>query len=73
MALAENIKVKRTEKNISMEELSGIVGVSKMTISRYESGKKIPELYNAIRLAKALGTTVEELAETQAAQTAPKK
>lgn len=73
MALAENIKAKRTEKNISMEELSGIVGVSKMTISRYESGKKIPELYNAIRLAKALGTTVEELAETQAAQTAPKQ
>lgn len=73
MALAENIKAKRTEKNISMEELSGIVGVSKMTISRYESGKKIPELYNAIRLARALGTTVEELAETQAAQTAPKK
>lgn len=73
MALAENIKAKRTEKNISMEELSGIVGVSKMTISRYESGKKIPELYNAIRLAKALGTTVEELAETKAAQTAPKQ
>lgn len=73
MALAENIKAKRTEKNISMEELSGIVGVSKMTISRYESGKKIPELYNAIRLAKALGTTVEELAETQATQTAPKQ
>jgi transcriptional regulator with XRE-family HTH domain len=72
MALAENIKAKRTEKNISMEELSGIVGVSKMTISRYESGKKIPELYNAIRLAKALGTTVEELAETQTTQTAPK-
>lgn len=73
MALAENIKAKRTEKNISMEELSGIVGVSKMTISRYESGKKIPELYNAIRLAKALGTTVEDLAETQATQTAPKQ
>lgn len=73
MALAENIKAKRLERNMTQEELSGMVGVARKQITCYESGERIPDLYNAIRLAKALGTTVEELAETQATQTAPKQ
>jgi putative transcriptional regulator len=73
MALAENIKAKRLERNMTQEELSGMVGVARKQITCYESGERIPDLYNAIRLARALGTTVEELAETQATQTAPKQ
>lgn len=73
MALAENIKAKRLAKGMTQEELSGMVGVARKQITCYESGERIPDLYNAIRLARALGTTVEELAETQATQTAPKQ
>jgi transcriptional regulator with XRE-family HTH domain len=73
MALAENIKAKRLEKSMSQEELSGIVGVTKMAISLYEKGERIPDFYTGLRIAKALDTTVEELAETQATQTAPKQ
>ena len=73
MALAENIKAKREEKGLNQSELAGIVGVTRMTISMFESGERKPELYNAIRLAKALGTTVEELADADTIQTAPKQ
>ena len=63
MALAENIKAKRIQANMSQEELSGIAGVTKMAISLFENGDRKPELYTALRIAKALGTTVEELAD----------
>jgi putative transcriptional regulator len=62
MALAENIKSRRIEKGLTQEELSGIVGVSRRQISTYEAGERIPDLYSALRIAKALGTTVEKLA-----------
>ncbi|MBR1528661.1 MAG: helix-turn-helix transcriptional regulator [Oscillospiraceae bacterium] len=61
MALAENIKAKRLAKGMTQEELSGMVGVTKMSISRYEQGVTVPELYIALDIAKALGTTVEKL------------
>ncbi|MBO7714657.1 MAG: helix-turn-helix transcriptional regulator [Methanobrevibacter sp.] len=62
MALAENIKAKRIEKGLTQGELSSIVGVSRKQICTYEAGERIPNLYNALRIAKALGTTVEKLA-----------
>lgn len=70
MALAENIKAKRLANGMTQEELSGMVGVARKQITCYESGERIPDLYNAIRLARALGTTIEELVENQ---TAPKQ
>lgn len=73
MALAENIKARRLAQKMSQEELSGLVGVSKVMICKYERGEKLPELYNAIRLARALNTTVEELAFDENNQTAPKQ
>lgn len=61
MALGENIRERRLEKNMSQEDLAGIVGVTRMAICNYEEGKRIPALYDALRIAKALGTTVEKL------------
>jgi transcriptional regulator with XRE-family HTH domain len=73
MALAENIKEKRLEKNMSQEHLAGIVGVTRMAICNYEEGKRLLALYDALRIAKALGTTVEELALAENNKTAPKQ
>jgi putative transcriptional regulator len=61
MALAENIKERRTAKGMTTEELAGIVGVTRMAISLFENGERTPSLYNAVRLAEALDTTVENL------------
>lgn len=58
MGLKENIKAKRIEKHMTLEELACKVGVSRQTIQRYESGtiSNIPS--DKIELmAKALETT----------------
>ena len=38
MGLKENIKSKRIERKMTLEDLAKSVGVSRQTIQRYESG-----------------------------------
>lgn len=42
-------------------ELAGQVGVSRQTIIAVEQGDYAPSVYLALRIASALGRTVEEL------------
>jgi len=41
--------------------LGGVVGVSRQSIVSTEKGDYAPSVYLGLRLARALGTTVEEL------------
>ncbi|HJA31780.1 MAG TPA: helix-turn-helix domain-containing protein [Candidatus Eisenbergiella pullicola] len=58
MGLKENIKIKRTQNKMTLEELASKVGVSRQTIQRYESGiiSNIPS-DKIEAMAKALKTT----------------
>ncbi len=62
MALKDNLKSKRTEKGLTLDEVATKVGVSRQTIQRYESGviNNIPS-DNIEKLASALDTTPAEL------------
>lgn len=42
-------------------QLAALVGVGKTTIGEIERGERLPNVVTAIRIAKALHTTVEEL------------
>lgn len=44
-----------------MRVLAAQVGVSYQTIGRYETGKQYPRLEVLVKLAEALGVTVEDL------------
>lgn len=59
----KNIKMKvaRTEKELSQEELAKQVGVSRQTISLIESGKYNPSLQLCMAICKALSKTLDEL------------
>ncbi len=62
---AKNMKTKvkelRTKLNLTQKDLAEKAGVSRQTINYLEQGKYLPSLPLAIKLAKILGTTVEEL------------
>lgn len=51
----------RKKKKISQIELGNLMGVRQTTISEWEKDKKMPNIRKAIKLAKILDTTVEEL------------
>jgi len=59
--LVNTIKVQRAKKNLTQEELAELVQVTRKTINTVENGIYIPSTYLALKLAKVLGVTVEEL------------
>lgn len=51
----------RKEKGLTQEELVRLSGVAISQIRRYESGKSSPSLDVIIKIAKALGTSIDEM------------
>jgi putative transcriptional regulator len=55
------IRALRTAVGRTQQQLGDEVGVSRQTINAMESGSYAPSVFLALRVAKALGTTVEAL------------
>lgn len=53
----------RLAKGVSQGELAQKVGMSNRVISHYETGRILPSLPVAVRLARVLDTTVEVIFE----------
>ena len=61
MSLGSNIRYLRQHNNLTMEELGDVVGVSRQGIMRFEQDLARPQPIILVGLAKALGTTAEDL------------
>lgn len=57
----KKLKDLRDYHGISQRELARRIGVGKTTISEIERGDRLPNVLTAIRIARALKTTVEEI------------
>ena len=53
----------RQEKNFTQQQLAEKINVSRKAISHYETGRAKPSLDVAVKLAKALGVSVEKIYE----------
>jgi DNA-binding XRE family transcriptional regulator len=51
----------RQERGLTQDQLAELSRVPRICISRYESGKYYPSLSNAMKLAKVLNVSVEDL------------
>ncbi|MGE0440588.1 MAG: helix-turn-helix transcriptional regulator [Gemmatimonadales bacterium] len=61
--LINHLRRMRIDQGLTQAELAAIVGVSRKTINTVENGVFVPSTIVALRLARALGTTVERLFE----------
>jgi len=59
--MKNKIKIQRAIHNLTQEELAKKISVSRQTINTMESGKYIPSTALALKMAKVLGVSVEEL------------
>jgi len=59
--LTNTLKVQRTIKNLTQEQLAELVGVTRKTINTVENGVYIPSTYLALKLSKVLEVSVEKL------------
>ena len=58
---AERLRKLRNEKGLSTRALGEIIGVSNATISRYETGKRDPDLLVVNKIANYFNVTIEYL------------
>jgi putative transcriptional regulator len=58
---ANPVRERRKEQRMTQAELAELVGVSRQTIIAVEQGDYAPSVYLALRIARTLGGTVEEL------------
>ena len=61
MEFRERLYQLRRERGISQEELAKRCGVTRQTVNAIENNKYDPTLVLAFRLARELGTTVDQL------------
>lgn len=61
MAVINNLRTIRIQHNLYQEDLANAVGSCSRTIGRIERGERNPSLEMALRLAKFLNVTVEEI------------
>jgi len=61
MNLAENLKKIRKENNISQEQLAEQLGVSRQSVSKWESGTAYPEMDKLLQIAKLFNVNIDDL------------
>lgn len=59
--IGEKILKKRKEKNITQEQLANIIGISAGAVCKWETGNSTPDITLLAPLARALGTTIDDL------------
>ena len=55
------LKEIRLARNVSQNALAEEVGITRMTLNRYEKSKFLPSVDIALRLARILGVTVQDI------------
>ena len=58
---AENLIQLRKINHMSQDELADQIGVSRQTLSKYETGESLPDIERCKRLADVFGVTVDDL------------
>lgn len=61
MTIGETIYLFRMEKGMSQEALAEEVGVSRQSVSKWETGASIPDTEYVVKMAKLFGVSIDDL------------
>lgn len=61
MSFSENLIELRKINDYTQEELAEKIGVSRQTLSKYETGESLPDIDKCSAIAKAFGITMDDL------------
>jgi putative transcriptional regulator len=59
--LVNTLKVHRAMKDLTQAELAELAGITRVSVNAIEGGRMVPSVLLALKLAEALGVTVDEL------------
>lgn len=69
MKLHEKIYHLRTEKKLSQGDLAEILGVSRQSVSKWETGASVPDLDKLVKMSDLFGVTMDFLVREEMEQT----
>lgn len=58
---SDNLIALRKYHNISQEELAEKIGVSRQTLSKYETGESVPDIERSMLIANVFGVSLDDL------------
>lgn len=59
--IGQRIALYRKKHNLTQQQLANELGISLGTVKKYEEGQRIPRDEIKVKLAKRLGTSVQEM------------
>lgn len=59
--VGERISSYCKSRNMSQEELASVLNVSRQTVSKWETGDTLPDVYNAVAIANIFHVSLDEL------------
>jgi putative transcriptional regulator len=59
--LVTTIKLQRAKRDLTQAQLAELSGITRKSINAIEAGRMVPSTILALKLARTLGVTVEEL------------
>ncbi len=65
MAISQNIKTQRLNKQLTQKQLGDLLFVSDKTISKWESGRSVPDIFMIKKIASTLDISYEVLIDGQ--------
>ena len=71
MNFSEKLKEIRKKEGISQEQLAEKIGVTRQAITKWETGKGLPDVENMAIIAEIFKTTIDELLTDSVAKAAP--
>ena len=63
--LGDNLVYLRKVNNLSQEELADSIGVSRQTLSKWETGESAPDILKSKQLAEIFGVSLDDLVSFQ--------
>lgn len=73
MNFSDKLKEIRKKEGLSQEQLAEKIGVSRQAITKWETGKGLPDVENIVIIAEIFKTTLDELLRDSAAKMEPKE
>ena len=59
--ICDNLRVLRARERYSMEDIAEIIGVSRQSVAKWESGESLPDIDKCVKLAKLYKVTLDDL------------
>lgn len=69
LTLTNSLKVERAKRNLTQAQLASMAGVTRRSVNAIETGRMVPSVLLALRIARSLDVSVESIFSLDGADT----